>query len=80
MAGQYGANRGESDMNVNKPETFGEADHEHGYEWQQAREAERMERQQGQGTDAPPGYDVSAATSESTFHSCLHAWKKLLKR
>lgn len=33
--------------------------HEHGYEWEQAREAERLERMQQQGGAAPPGYDVS---------------------
>jgi len=50
-AGQYGQQ---------PKETRGETEHEHGYEWQQAREAERLEREQANGA-APPGYDVAAS-------------------
>lgn len=62
MAGQYGnkeaRNTGTSGMNGDQ--------HQHGYEWEQAREAERLEREQN-GGNAPPGYDVStAATSKSS--------------
>lgn len=45
MAGQYGGA---------KPMTGDEQ--EHGYEWEQAREEERMARGQ-----APPGYDVTGS-------------------
>ena len=50
-AGQYGAQ---------PKETRTEGDHEHGYEWQQAREAERLERE-GANATQPPGYDVAAS-------------------
>ncbi|KAL7419396.1 hypothetical protein Q5752_006234 [Cryptotrichosporon argae] len=44
----------------------GAADHEHGYEWEQARENERLERERaGAGAEVPPpGYDV--ATTHAT--------------
>lgn len=49
MAGQY----------RNEDTTGG--DHEHGYEWQQAREQERLEREAAQGTGAaPPAYDPTS--------------------
>jgi hypothetical protein len=34
--------------------------HEHGYEWEQAREAERLEREGGSGVNAPPAYDPTS--------------------
>ena len=52
MAGQYGAPKpaaGEA----------GQPGHEHGYEWEQAREEERMARSQ-----APPGYDLGTSESD----------------
>lgn len=56
MAGQYGAKgtRDESHATTN-----GVDDNEHGYEWEQAREEERLARGQ-----APPGYNV---TGKSTY-------------
>ncbi|KAK1924837.1 hypothetical protein DB88DRAFT_487039 [Papiliotrema laurentii] len=48
MAGQYG---------VNADKNGSGGDHEHGYEWEQAREQERLEREQN--GQAPPGYDVA---------------------
>lgn len=54
MAGQYGhqqSYRGGNDSGNN--------DHEHGYEWEQAREQERLDRQNAQGT-APPAYDPTS--------------------
>lgn len=55
MAGQYGAgNRTTSTTGVTQ-QTTGAADHEHGYEWEQAREEERLAREQ-----PPPGYNVAA--------------------
>lgn len=57
-AGQYGR-YGNKEAG---PET-GES-HEHGYEWAQARENERLEREQS-GAAAPPGYDVSAQNTGS---------------
>lgn len=56
MAGQYGkeARTGTEANNINNGE------HEHGYEWEQAREAERLEREGGGA--APPGYDVTTQT------------------
>ena len=65
MAGAYGNNT----PGVVSPGTKqnGNDDHEHGYEWAQAREAERLEREQA-GTGAPPpGYEVSS--SQSITHS-----------
>ncbi|RSH94090.1 hypothetical protein EHS25_006744 [Saitozyma podzolica] len=38
----------------------GGEDHEHGYEWAQAREQERLERERMGAEAPPPGYDVSA--------------------
>ena len=41
-----------------------EAGHEHGYEWEQAREQERLERLQANNTaPAPPSYDTAAGES-----------------
>lgn len=59
MAGQY--------TGASKTGTAAGSDnaHEHGYEWEQAREAERLEREQQAGGHAPPGYDVSNTQSES---------------
>jgi hypothetical protein len=53
MAGQYTGN---------KPARSDDGAHEHGYEWEQAREAERLERESG--GNAPPGYDVSSSQSK----------------
>lgn len=39
----------------------GGEDHEHGYEWAQAREQERLERERMGAEAPPPGYDVSAS-------------------
>jgi hypothetical protein len=56
MAGQYG-NR---DQNGNEASATGD-DHEHGYEWQQAREQERLDREAAAGgTAAPPAYDPTS--------------------
>lgn len=59
---QPGGNRGDGKVGA----TGGQNDHEHGYEWEQAREAERLERmqQQQESGPAPPGYDVSVGNSE----------------
>lgn len=65
MAGQYtGAGNGTGYKEVNAQGTgvtgMG-SEHEHGYEWEQAREAERLEREQQQqgGGAPPPGYNVN---------------------
>lgn len=62
MAGQYGSYQGQTQ------ESEG---HEHGYEWEQARQEEEERRKQaGQTSDIPPpGYDV--ATSEFPGY-CAH--------
>lgn len=67
MSGQYGAG-------ANNTAT---SDHEHGYEWEQAREAERLEREQGSGAAAPPGYDVAACESQRTYSKPNHANPRL---
>ncbi|KAK4686668.1 hypothetical protein P7C73_g3456, partial [Tremellales sp. Uapishka_1] len=55
MAGNYG-NSG------NPPEQ----NHEHGYEWEQAREEERLAREgSGANEEAPPGYNVAASGKPS---------------
>jgi hypothetical protein len=67
---QPGGNRGDGKIGT---ATGGQNDHEHGYEWEQAREAERLERMQQQGSGpAPPGYDVSVGNSE-----CAHGRGRL---
>lgn len=76
MAGQYGYGSGfnKDARGVDGNNNTGNNDHEHGYEWEQAREAERLEREQAAGGHAPPGYDVStAATSEYRSHSAITA-------
>ena len=35
-------------------------DTEHGYEWEQAREAERLEREGASAGNAPPAYDPTS--------------------
>ncbi|GFZ45599.1 hypothetical protein JCM24511_03327 [Saitozyma sp. JCM 24511] len=42
----------------------GGEDHEHGYEWAQAREQERLERERMGAEAPPPGYDVSATQTQ----------------
>jgi hypothetical protein len=66
-AGQYGGQNGSrnGDKVNGNGATATEGEHEHSYEWQQAREAERLERENGA---APPGYDV-AASRECTVPS-----------
>jgi hypothetical protein len=60
MAGQY----------RNEDTTGG--DHEHGYEWQQAREAERLEREAAQGTGAaPPAYDPTSVLKSYSQNSAV---------
>ncbi|WWD16002.1 hypothetical protein CI109_100426 [Kwoniella shandongensis] len=66
MAGQYtgtGAGNHES------------AEHEHGYEWEQAREAERLAQQGGQGgviENGPPGYDIATSTHNTGSTNNTH--------
>ena len=64
MAGQYGRYG-----NRDKPADSNGEDHEHGYEWQQARDQERMEREQRMNDTAPPGYDVSAQKTGTTAYA-----------
>jgi hypothetical protein len=51
MAGQY--------QTGNATGNGGADDHEHGYEWQQAREQERLERESAHAA-APPAYDPTS--------------------
>ncbi|WWC69379.1 uncharacterized protein I206_103318 [Kwoniella pini CBS 10737] len=62
MAGQY-----QSRNDTGTTPNVGTEDHEHGYEWAQAREAERLEREQAgaEGGKAPPGYDVATSTQNT---------------
>ena len=53
MAGQYTGSRND----VNNGGGQGQGEQEQGYEWEQAREEERLARNQGL---SPPGYDLSA--------------------
>lgn len=57
MAGQYTGNTN------TKAAGSDNGAHEHGYEWEQAREAERLEREQAAGGHGPPGYDASVGTA-----------------
>jgi hypothetical protein len=52
----------------------GGEDHEHGYEWAQAREQERLERERMGAEAPPPGYDVSASecNRQFTITSTIH--------
>lgn len=55
MAGNYNNNNGSY-----RGETAAAGD-EHGYEWEQAREQERLEREANSGTgQAPPAYDPTS--------------------
>lgn len=71
MAGAYG-NRDASKENGNGNLESG-GDHEHGYEWAQAREAERLERDQSGTAAPPPGYEVSSSESTPVRHQNLIA-------
>ncbi|WWC61042.1 uncharacterized protein I303_103620 [Kwoniella dejecticola CBS 10117] len=64
MAGQY---QSRNDTGVGANNAGGADDHEHGYEWAQAREAERLEREQAaaEGGKAPPGYDVATSAQNT---------------
>lgn len=65
MAGQYGFGQRDGVGKTNGAAAATE-DHEHGYEWAQAREQERIEREQAEaGGAAPPGYEVASASSPS---------------
>ncbi|WWC89961.1 uncharacterized protein L201_004890 [Kwoniella dendrophila CBS 6074] len=64
MAGQYRSGQDNATTG-----NAGENDHEHGYEWAQAREAERLEREQasaaGGNAPAPPGYEVATSAQNT---------------
>ncbi|ORY27180.1 hypothetical protein BCR39DRAFT_538823 [Naematelia encephala] len=65
MAGQYSS----TGVNTYKTGATGVGAHEHGYEWEQAREQERLEREQGNANDIPPpGYDVAAQPARPAAH------------
>lgn len=68
MAGQYGSYQGQ---------TEGFENHEHGYEWEQARQEEEERRKQGGQTSdiPPPGYDV--ATSKFFVYQAYHFFANL---
>ncbi|KIR54307.1 hypothetical protein I315_03366 [Cryptococcus gattii Ru294] len=68
MAGQYGSYQGQ---------TEGVENHEHGYEWEQARQEEEERRKQGGQTSdiPPPGYDV--ATSKFFDYHAYHFFANL---
>ncbi|KAK8869731.1 hypothetical protein IAR55_000299 [Kwoniella newhampshirensis] len=74
MAGQYtGAGNNYTGSGVGAG--AGEGDHEHGYEWEQAREAERLAQQGGQGgviENAPPGYDIATSTHNTGASTGTH--------
>jgi hypothetical protein len=55
MAGQYGQNNAQ-------PASGATENHEHGYEWEQAREEERRAREEAQASEtvSPPGYNVAS--------------------
>ncbi|CAD6583916.1 MAG: hypothetical protein TREMPRED_003677 [Tremellales sp. Tagirdzhanova-0007] len=57
MAGQYTGSRND----VNNGGGQGQGEQEQGYEWEQAREEERLARNQGL---SPPGYDLSARPNQ----------------
>jgi hypothetical protein len=66
---QYGSGPAQPDATYQPGVTRSEAgkneqSHEHGYEWEQAREAERLEREQ----QGPPGYDSPLTQSRSFQH------------
>jgi len=67
MAGRYGGNATEpSGMKTQPYGVANEMQHEHGYEWEQAREQERSAREQSGAGAAPPGYDTSAPLHTDT--------------
>ena len=73
MAGNYGGGLKESrtGSGVNGlPASQGE--HEHGYEWEQAREEERLAKGQ-----APPGYDVMGKSRVISGFGQLANWKSI---
>ncbi|WVN86781.1 uncharacterized protein L203_101953 [Cryptococcus depauperatus CBS 7841] len=64
MAGQYGTNAAQS----------GSDGHEHGYEWEQARQEEERKRQEGlAGESAPPGYNVATSPQNTANASAQYA-------
>jgi hypothetical protein len=70
MAGQYGASAQPkaSHAGVGATNPVSNMEHEHGYEWEQAREQERLERESaGAGNPPPPGYDVAASKCASLY-------------
>ncbi|ORX39965.1 hypothetical protein BD324DRAFT_615701 [Kockovaella imperatae] len=68
MAGAYGSGAKEMSSTGGRVTTPAAQGHEHGYEWEQAREAERQEREQAN-VQSPPGYDVASNTTGSTHYA-----------
>lgn len=66
MAGQYGSYQGQ---------TQDAESHEHGYEWEQARqEEEERRKQEGQTSDIPPpGYDVATSAQNTGSNAATYA-------